>query len=360
MPGILQSQIPDIVRITREEKGTLDWTDATLDEQELYALDMYRDEMEMQQGGSQIEPWDIMVNPLANARVTKLFDEDIIEDTDQFIRPSIGWRMVTGGYPIERRLLNMNRNPYKIVNMVQAKRVGALVEYAEMFEVQFWTQTPSTDDGLTPFGLRYWCVKNVTGNSDGGTISGGTSSGEGDFLGNQPWSGTNPGGVSHARHKNWTNKYTSLTEDDGLQKLWFAVHRCKFKSAVSHPDAARATKPRWSIYCRLYTKNQFVRAARQQNDNLGFDLARGTNEVVFLGIPIYWVPKLDYDSDYPIYGIDWNALYPVALEGEWMVENEIDLTPGQHTVARVHIDCTHNLVCKDRRRLFVLSTGNTI
>lgn len=360
--GYQSSDIPDLVRITKEEMGDMSYTDATLDEEELVTLPMFREQIETQVGGQNIEPWDIMVEPLANTRAITLDDIDQIDDNDQFVRAQEEWRHVTGGYPIHRKLLNMNRGSYKIVDYLQAKRFGALVNHAKQTERFFWTLLDA-DDNKTPRGLLFWCVKYVSGESDGGAINGGTATLNdglgGDHLGGTPTGYSAPGGITHARYKNYANKYGEFDEDDGIKKLWYAVHRCNFKGVKPHPDPARRKRPRWEIFFKLETKRAAMDAARAQNDNIGWDLGRGTNEVTFLNIPMTWVPFLDYDNDDPIYGVDWAVLWPVALDGEWMTEDEIEMSPGYHLVARVHMDSTYGIKCTDRRRLFVLAKGAT-
>lgn len=350
MAGITQDMIPDLQRITKKEFGELKFSDLTTDLQDLLAMrELLRDEKVTLEGGSEIQ-WEVMINPLNNFRNVGLYAADEINDGDQLEVASVKYRHATGGYSYERRLLNMNKgSKYKILDYIQTKRIGGMLNVAQGLETNFWEQAAS-DDGFRPFSIRYWAGKKVTGNSDG--------TGIGEFGGTTVWTSTYPGGLNNARWANWTNKYTTTASTDLVRKIWYAFMKCQFKTPIPHPDAARGPH-RYAMYTVIDTLEGLIQEARNQNENLGFDLAAGTKELVFMGRPIRWVPILENDADDPFYGIDWNRLFPVFLEGEYMQETFDPSVSGQHTVARTHIDNSYNLKCTDRRALFVFAKANT-
>jgi len=70
-----------------------------------------------------------------------------------------------------------------------------------------------------------------------------------------------------------------------------------------------------------------------------------------------WVPKLDSDSQNPVYGVDHSTFYPVCLTGDYLRESEAKPAPSQHNVFQVFVDLTYNYLCIDRRRNWVLATA---
>jgi len=81
---------------------------------------------------------------------------------------------------------------------------------------------------------------------------------------------------------------------------------------------------------------------------LGFDLWGG--DPLFNKIKIEYVPKLNADTDQPMYFIDLNTLYPVILKGDNFVRTKPQAVSEMHRVRAVFVDATFNFFCKDRRR----------
>jgi hypothetical protein len=89
--------------------------------------------------------------------------------------------------------------------------------------------------------------------------------------------------------------------------------------------------------------------------NLGNDLASKDGRTLFKGTPVQYVPKLDADASDPIYMLDWKWLAIGVLAG-W--ENNLTapyMVPGKHTVRRVDLDCSLEMVCTDLRRQAVMA-----
>ena len=91
-----------------------------------------------------------------------------------------------------------------------------------------------------------------------------------------------------------------------------------------------------------------------QNMNLGNDLASKDGRVTFKSSPVVYAPKLDSDTQNPVYLLDWKYLAIGVMAG-W--ENNLGkpyMVPGKHLVRRVDLDVTLQMIATDLRRHAVL------
>ena len=77
-------------------------------------------------------------------------------------------------------------------------------------------------------------------------------------------------------------------------------------------------------------------------------------QAVFKKIQFNWVPKLDDDTENPVYGIDITSFFPVVLAGDYLRESSPAKAAKQHNVFEVFVDLSYNFLCIDRRRNFVI------
>lgn len=345
MATLQADDLQDLVTLTLKELGRLRWTDISTDLQEHIALPQILKKQKVQFDGGYGIQRNVMIDHTHSAKHVGLYEVDTYDVRDQMETVTIPWRHTNANYVFERRELAMNRGAEKLVSLVKTRRAGAMIALAELMEQSFWTETTS-DDGVTPFPIWYWMTKKTSGAS--------AATGAGEFGGGQLWSGTDPGGLSNDRWKNWTHAYSNITKDDVVQKMRRAYRKIGFKSPVAIPSYQRGST-RYVIYTNIDVMEGFEELGEAQNENLGRDLASMDGEMVFRGNAVRWVPYLDANTDDPIMFVDWGCLYPVFLSGEYMKEQGPDRLVGyQHTVHRVDIDTTWNLMCHDRRRLAVL------
>ena len=95
-----------------------------------------------------------------------------------------------------------------------------------------------------------------------------------------------------------------------------------------------------------------------QNQNLGNDIASKDGRTLFRGVPCVHVPYLDsaagQASQDPVYGIHWGTFKVAILKGEWLHELEPIRSPRSPRMIETHFYSSHNLICQDRRRQFIL------
>lgn len=352
MPGYSVDQIPDLLRITKKHFGGDKYTDLAWTRQKLWAKGLWADNAEMLDGGSEIE-WTVLTSYLDNTQAKGFYATDTLTSADLNDKAKVRWRKWHTGYDIEQIILAENASSeQRIINYLNQKEVATWTGHWNRVETWFWGHR-TRDDGETPYGIRYYIVKD---HSD--TTVANTALDEGAFTGGVYFSGdTTTANLSNDNWMNYNKKYVTMSESDGAKKLYVAMQRCRFEAPVPHPDNGQSMEPRMGFYMRLPTFMELRTTARQNNDSLGYDLSNGTPS--WAGVPFNWVAALDYDNDYPVYGVNWN-LVKMAFNSNWnKKETFIANKPGQHTVSEQWYDWEGNLKCYDRRGLFVLAKSTS-
>lgn len=352
MPGYTNDQIGDFTKITRKNFGGDQYTNLMLSRNKLLIGELF----EMHSGtfeGSTIEE-SVLVSGINNTRWKGKYAKDQIEEADINLKITVGSRQADTGYAVETSIVASNNSMYKIIDYLRQKEVHCWTGFWDFMESWWWGHT-TADDGESMYSLRFWNTKNQTTLGSGDVTD--LNSLQGEFCGGQYYSGVNPGGLNHPYYKSYNKKYGVVSRGDLVAKLLFAMDRCAYRAAVPYPATSDVANPSWGLYCKTKTKHELRQVAEQANDNLGFDF--GTPIPTFNGVPLMDVPALDYDSDDPVYGCNWNAIgfkFRPELKGRYTY---IAPDSRQHTVAHNFYDWEGNSFCNDRRSQFCLATGVT-
>lgn len=288
--------------------------------------------------------WDLMAAYNAGAKYVGMFNKDTISTPDTMTQGQAPWRHITWNWAIDDKEIAMNRSPRKIVDLALTRRIAALIGATVMFEKSFWGLLGSSN-GLSPYGVPYWIVKNATEGFNGTVQSGFTTVG-----------GINP--TTYPAWTNWTGQYVAVTPDDFLQKLYHAVEFTDFDTAV--PDMPTFnTGDDMGYYTNWSVKRPLEELLRNRNDNLGADIAKLQGELMVMQKPVMRVVELENDTTGVFYGINWAEFHCAALRNRWLKETKIAQLPGQHDVTAAFYDCGFQFFTRNRRRHFVLSTGTT-
>lgn len=343
-PYLTTSQVGDLIASTLPELGELRFTEIATDLQDHTAMrNLLRKNRVIFESGRAVQ-WNVMVTYGGAAANVGLYASDNVNTPDVMTTASVDWRFTNTNYAVDARIIAMNRQPRMIVNMLQEQRFQALIGLAELMESNFWGPPVQSTDGLTPWGINTWVVKNATEGFNGGAPAGYTSI------------GLNP--TTYPRWQNWTYQYTIVSKDDLVRHWRTAATKTRFKPVVD----GTPTYDTGDVY-GFYTNYNVIQPLEElleaQNDNLGSDVASQDGKVVFRRAPVMWVPKLDADTTNPVYGLDWGVLKTAILRGWWLKETAVPIVPGQHTVAAQFIDLVYQWIIRDRRRMFVLATGTT-
>lgn len=350
MPVTLQADgIADLIKGTLNDLGRLKWSNISYDLQEYVAMSRLLKKERVQFSSGPGITRNLMVDKVDAARHVGLYASDQTNVKPIMETIEIPWRHSTVSYGFDYREITMNKGANEIFDLIKTRRVAATQSLAALGEETFWSRPTNSNDKLTPYGLFYWMV-------DSGTAG---------FEGQNPPGFTNVAGLdsSLTKYKNWrnyTDEYVAVTADDLIEKMWRAYTLTEFRAPVESPGYERG-ESRYGIYTTIDVLNKMRKFLETRNDNLGKDLALFGNSVTFMGTPVKWVPQLDKMQEqnnpmikHPVVGVNWAVLYPVFLR-DWNMKETGPITNGQaHNVAEVFVDMTWNLLCTDRRRLWLI------
>lgn len=341
---LLAVNMGDLVATTQRNLGKPKFTEIATDIQEFTALpNLLKKNRVVFQSGYGIQ-WDVMVNHAQSARNVGLGAQDNPTLIDTMVQATADWRNSDAHYTFIAQEIDMNREPQRIVDLLKARRIAAMISLTELMENNFWGPPVAADDNITPWGVNMWITKNATKGFNGGAPTGY------DTIGLNP--------TTYPRWRNWTELYTALTKTDFVRKVREACTKTNFKPPVKGiPDFN--TGDMYGHYTNYNVIAPLEEILEQQNDNLGADIAKYDGMVTFRRRPVVWVPLLDNDTTNPFYGINWGVFKTIILQGWWLKELNVPHYPGQHNVNVTFMDITYNTVCYNRRRNYVLATGTT-
>ncbi len=350
MATLQATEIADLVTTTLNELGELKFTDIMSDYQNTIFLKRIAKKNKMTFDAGPEVQWNLITDTNGSARGVGLYYTAIVNPTNVMTTGKMPWRHTTWNWGIERREIAMNRTPRKIVDLTKTRRIAAFGDAVKYFERRGW-RCPAVTNEDDFHGIPYWIVKSNTAVS--------TNNG---FNGLVPSGYTLVGNINPSTQPRWANyaaQYTLVAKDDFVAKLWRAMTWTDFKPLVDDIPTYNLGDD-----YGLYTTYALIASLKQilesQNDNLGSDIDSMEGKVMMRRTPFTWVRELEDDTTNPVYGINWGVLHSMGLRGEWMHETPIPIMPNQPTVSATHTDCSHNLYCTDRRRLFVLATDTAM
>jgi len=348
------SEIADLVITTLEDLGRMRFQQIAqpLQEYEVMSHFLKKDRVQIDDGYGIKRT--LMLNYGSAARRTGLFGTDDVNVYDHLAQLSVPWRQVTTNWAFEKREMLMNRGKSLLNKIILPRRAGAMIALAEILEADVWKTLGATDDEA-PFGIPYYIVKDTTTGFNGGHAAGHSSTAGIDV-------GTYP------NYKNYTVTYDTGTAGDEftttntLKPLRTMHRKLGWRSPVSTPDlGGTTTMNRYRLYVNEAVITGMEGLGEAQNENLGRDLARyggdrdiAQDTLLFRRHPIVWIPKLDDDSQNPVYMMDLSTWNPVVLRGDFLRESAPKEAPNQHNTMVVHVDLSYNYVCVDRRRNGIL------
>ncbi len=345
MAALLATQLNDLVATTQRNLGKPKFTEIATDLQDHTAMPMLLNKNRVNlQSGIGVQ-WDVMVNHSGTAQNVGLGAQDNLNIVDTMVQAQADWRNTSANYSFIGQEIDMNREPERIVNLVQERRAACMISLAELMESNFWGPPVALTDTVTPWGINTWLVKNASEGFNGGAPSGYTSI------------GLNP--TTYPRWKNYTAQYVTVSKDDLIRKWRRASVFTKFKPPVDNLPTFNKGGPKFAYYTNYAVLGTMEEILEAQNENLGNDVASKDGAVVFRRADVMWVPKLEADTTNPVYGLDWSVFQTIVLSGWWLKETNVPIYPGQHTVEAHFLDLTYQFVMRNRRSSFVIATGTS-
>ena len=291
--------------------------------------------------------WDFQcqVDHNHSARTVGLFETDGSALTDTMIQGRVRPRHINAHYIYDQREPAFQRGGVAIVDLVKTRYVGMMVSLYELMEEILWGNPDASTDNKTPYGIEFWVTK-------------GTNGQEGFYGLNPDGFADGRAGISsgtYARRANYFADYVAVTKEDLIRKMRKSHRSIQFRSPVSHATPTLGANTKNGIYTNDSVIGIMEELLEAQNMNLGNDLASKDGRTLFKSTPVTYAPKLDADTEDPIYMLDWQWLAIAVLAG-W--ENQLTnpyMVPGKHLVRRVDLDCTLNMACTNLRKQAVLA-----
>jgi hypothetical protein len=343
-PVITATGLNDLVQTTLRDLGKPKFTEIATDLQQHTAMkNLLRKNRVTLQSGYGVQ-WDVMVTHSGSFSNVGLGAQDNVSIVDTMVQATADWRNSTCNYAIIEQEIDMNSEPSRIVDLIRARRIAALIALAEGMETNFWGPPVGSTDNVTPWGVFTWLQKSATQGFNGGAPSGFTTI------------GLNP--TTYPRWKNWTDGYTAVSRDDFIRKARKMATFVHFMPAVDGIPSPN-TGDEYGYYTNYGVIGPLEEALESQNDNLGEDVASMDGKVMFRRVPVTWIPRLESDTTNPLIAINWGWFKTIILSNWWLRETHIPHYPGQHTISAHFMDSTYQWVTKNRRCHGVISNGTT-
>lgn len=310
--------------------------------------------VQMVRGGVGLEK-TLMIRHGGRSKFIGIYDVDSVNVIDLLKRMKVDFRLLTDGIAHDMDEIEDNRGEERINNVFRPRRRAMYLRAAETMEEVFF-DTPDASDDLTPWGLKYWIVKNATAGFNGGYPSGFTR------IGNINLSEVD-------NFKNYTNSYTSISIDDLILKMKRAHRKTKFKAPRKDAGFKGDAMPRKRVYLTNEAVLEGVETlAADQNENLGNDMAPkvagagkwglrsdGDGNVLFKSNPFVYAELLDNDSSNPVYGLDMSTLNMLIKKGTNMSLGDFRQAPNQSRVFKAVLHHRYQSICTNRRNNFVIA-----
>lgn len=349
--GIPYADVPDAARLTQEnliKRGS--FVDMATDLTDHVAVrEMWKGKKKKFDGG---DDWRFFaqIDHNHSAKAVGMYETDASAINETTIQLQVQPRHVNAHYIFDVREKAFQKGGAQIVDLIQTKYVGMMTSFYEKLEAYLWGKPADSSDEKTPYGIQYWITKSTTGESVFGDFKGLDPTGF-------PLGRAGKKTADYPRWANFASPYDVVSKEDLVRKMRVGHRLIAFRSPVSHanPDLG-------AMKNGIYTNNTVLTTLEElledQNMNLGNDLASKDGRTLFKGTPLIYAPYLNYDTENPIYMLDWKWLAIGVLTG-W--ENELTdpyMVADKHLVRRVDLDVTLQMVCTDIRRQAVFHVAS--
>jgi hypothetical protein len=137
-----------------------------------------------------------------------------------------------------------------------------------------------------------------------------------------------------------------------------AIDKCDFMAPDEFAELGGG-RPDYGFFTTYPVIQTLRKYLRNQNDNLGGDVAAFRKGVLLRGVPMNWVAALTnsdsaaYDATNPIFGINWNTFDWFFQKGRNQHLTRPMTPSNQPSVRKVYMTNWGNFECIDRRSNFV-------
>lgn len=342
--ALTTDDIADMVKSTLKELGRMKFQQIS---QELQNYEIFTKWFKkgkvIQETGLGIQK-SIMHVLTTQARHQSFADVDITNIQDVMTNMSVPWRHVQTTWSYFYQEMLQNKGEQRIFNVIQPRRIAALISMATELENKAWASPASSSDTVDPLGIPHWVVKNSSEGFNGGAASGWTTKG-----------GINPTTIS--KWKNYTGTYAltgGVTKAGLCRTMRKALYKTDWRSPVGVPDY-RKGEDRYRHYVNDDLILQLEDIGESQNENLGKDLASiNGGDLLFRKHPVVRIPQLNGDTTNPWYMIDHSTFFVYVLKGDFNRETGPKQNADNHNAYDTFLETSYNYLCVDPRRQAVV------
>ena len=355
MPGIANDQLLDLTKTTLQNLPNLEFEMAMKNNEYPVMNQWFQgDKVEVESGTSIVR--NIILETSGNARHVRLYQKTPINVSDIQFQVTAPWVQLQTHWSIERREALRNRAPARFIDLLQTRRLDAVVDLADMLEAAAWVAPSGSTDDLAPYGVPYWLSMLEDDTSTAGFNAYRVRWNSATYTGTTTKGGID--GSAQTRWRNYADLYTAINATF-IARLRKAFHATNFKSPMIAKDLTQGPRSQYRLYTGLQNLCDYEDLVTQANDNLGPDLDPYHGNTTFRRVPIQYVNALDsltvlggnntVNSPLPWYGVNHAKFYPIVLSGDWLREEPPMKDVEQHNVVTAFIDGSYQFFCKNVR-----------
>lgn len=308
---------------------------------------------------------NVQTSASENAEEVTLLEESEIRIEEFSSQWECPWAFTRTHWGFDVNEEAMNAGDERIMNVIEERRIITNVGWADRQEAMAWASRTS-DQTKQINGFPHYLPGLIDSQAGEGfygcypTTTAGAAHGTDGFstvLGIAPCTGspntTAPtGGKSRWRSyaAGGTDYYDTggfdLTALDTLKNMY---DRINFISPMVEGVPSEKVS-RFRLYTNLHVIREAERLARNQNDQVGPDLAAYMGRTAFRRLIPRYVPTLDADLRDPVYMVNLNDFRVRALKGRWSVEDKaVQVSARVPTAFVVWKHWAYNLACVNRQ-----------
>lgn len=292
---------------------------------------------------------NVQLGENGSAKFTRPYEPSSPSVADVQARMKAQWVQATADYSISRQELLRNRSTSRLIDLVQARRVSAMSDLANLLEDYAWRTPENPSDDLHPCGIPYWIVPITAAQQGAGTYG---------HQGGNPVGFSDAGGIdaSAAANSRWRSYNDFWTAgggdiaDDDVTKITRMLRRLHFQSPVFVSESSSGSYANTRLYTNETILESLEDRARKNNDVLGADVGRYAGATVIKNLPILWAQQLDADTTNPLYAVNHAYFHPFVMEGDFFRETGPMNSRDQHDVFTTFVDLQFNFLCTNRQR----------
>lgn len=360
MPGVSNANLADLIATTLGDMPDLR-LEYALEYEAYEVLDRWFQKDKIQiTSGTQIER-NIILDRSGNARHVRLYEPATVNVVDIQSQLTIPWRQAETQWSIARQEADRNRAPARFVDLLKARRNESMIGLANILQERAWLSPTSSSDDLNPYGIPYYIPKLSSAQAGEGFYGGSDTNVATTTAGIDPaTSGDNTTAIAGGKPL-WRSyacggtAYYEAINATALRTMLKMFLKIRFKAPFVVKQLTEGALSNYRIYVNTDTYVALVELARQQNDQIGADLARYNGLVVFNRVPIIHEPQLDADTDNPVYMVNHNKFFPFVMQGDYFRETPAMNDRIMHDVFTTFVNLSYNYGCINRRSNGVMS-----